>query len=597
VKNNVTVPTPDRAPSRRKPLARRLPFAVFGRRTAIRAQPDPGFPDRGTGKAGGRFGSRRNGRFGRSDFEMNRFSRLIVSGFARMRDPLLVVDAGGAILRANAAAREVLDFEDGGNIRDARWADRRIHFDGHALLALVGGPEDVFGHRLADADGNDADAVIDVIALAGEGPNARTKLIHVKDYSGYHHYEHWKDELVSMAAHEIKNPLSAMRASMTTLVAQAGAAMPQGQQNLLAVSIRSIDRLTRLLDNLLDVSRIRSGSYTPEPSRVDLRDFASEIVGAFRTLFNVRRQSLRFSVAEDLREAYVDGPKLEQILINLLNNALKFTPEGGEIELSVEKAGIEVLPDDSRILPWEELGAPVFVRFTVRDTGLGMTGETLAHLFTRYHRGGAGGSGAGSHLGMSIAKKLSEVQNGFLVIESELGVGTKVSVAVPADESTFTFFSRMRSIDRVVPRLFDARRGLSLAAVRKDPAAPWRDVFDSWPVRPVVDPAVEDEKSGEFFAWTLGGRVAIAVCADTEAAGEARRFLESARRTAGGKRPNEDRSAITTRRLSAREPRSSALLSLALKPAPGRGRAAPARAKRAGAGSEVPADSISRSGE
>jgi hypothetical protein len=194
---------------------------------------------------------------------------------------------------------------------------------------------------------------------------------------------------------------------------------------------------------------------------------------------------------------------------------------------------------------------------------------------------------------MSIAKKLAEVQNGFLVIESELGVGTRVSIAVPADEPTFTLLSRMRSIDRVLPRLFEKRRGVSVAAVRKNADAPWHGIFDEWPVKPVVNPASEDEKSGDFFAWTLGGRVAIAVCADTETAGEARRFLGSARR----KRANGNSGAITTRRLSARESRASALLSLVLKPAPGRGRPARAWARRSGDGNKVPVDSIPRSGE
>jgi signal transduction histidine kinase len=540
---------------------------------------------------------RSSGRAGRSKIEMNRLTRHFRSGFVRIRDPLLVVETGGVIRQANPAARDVLDFDDGGNIRDARWADRRIDFDGPAIRALVDGSADVYGHRLTDADGNDADAVIDVIDLSGAAPEPRLKLIHVKDYSGYNHYERWKDELVSMAAHEIKNPLSAMRTSMTTLVSQSGRTMPEGQQNLLAVSIRSIDRLTRLLDNLLDVSRIRSGSYTPEPRCVDVREFTAEVVGAFKTLFNVRRQRLGLSVSDELRDAYIDGPKLEQILINLLNNALKFTPEGGEIELCVERAGLEVLPDDSRILPWEELGTPFFVRFTVRDTGLGMTGETLSHLFTRYHRDGAVGSGVGAHLGLNIAKKLAEVQNGFLVIESELGVGTRVSVAVPADEPTFTLLSRIRSIDRVLPRLFEKRRGASVAAVRKNESAPWRGVFDEWPVKPALNPAIEEERFGEFFAWTLGGRVAIAVCADTEATGEARRFLGSAQKSARRKRASGDSAAITTRRLSVRGASASALLSLALKPAPRRDRGGPARARQTGDGNKVPMDSIPRSGE
>ena len=528
---------------------------------------------------------------------MNRFSRHYRSGFARIRDPLLVVDTGGVIRQANPAARDVLDFDDGGNIRDARWIDRRVEFDGAAVLALVDARSDACGYRLTDADGNDADAVIDVIDLDVERDGTRLKLIHVKDYSEYNHYERWKDELVSMAAHEIKNPLSAMRTSMRTLVSHASENMPEGQQNLLSVSIRSIDRITRLLDNLLDVSRIRSGSYTPEPRCVDVQDFTTEVVGAFKTLFNVRRQRLGSSVTDELRSVYIDAPKLEQILINLLNNAVKFTPEGGEVELSVERAGLEVLPDDSRILPWEELGTPVFVRFVVRDTGLGMTEETLSHLFTRYHRDGAARNGVGSHLGMSIAKKLAEVQNGFLAIESELGVGTRVSVAVPADETTFTLLSRMRAIDRVLPRFFARRKGVTVSAVRKDAPARWREIFDEWPAKPLLNPAIEDERSGEFLAWTLGERIAVAVCAETAGTIEARRFLGQGQRHPRRKQQHGNRCTIATRRVTERETRAPALVSLALKPAPERDRSARTRARNAGEGNGAEVNSIPRSGE
>jgi signal transduction histidine kinase len=526
---------------------------------------------------------------------MNRLSRYLRTGFDRIRDPLIVVETGGVIRRSNPAARGVLDFEESGNIRDARWADRRIDFDGAAVLALVRGPSEAFGYRLSDADGNDADAVVDVIDLESPGPGPALKLIHVKDYSAHNHYERWKDELVSMAAHEIKNPLSAMRTSMTTLASHSGRTMSESEQDLLAVSIRSIDRLTRLLDNLLDVSRIRSGIYAPEPRSVDVGEFASEVVGAFKTLFNVRRQRLGFQVSGELRRVYIDGPRLEQILINLLNNALKFTPEGGEIELSVDRAGIETLSDDARILPWEELGAPVFVRFTVRDTGLGMTGETLSHLFTRHHRAETPGAGVGAHLGMSIAKKLAEVQNGFLDIVSELGVGTRVSVSVPADEPTFSLMSRMRSFERVLPRLLEGRKDATVTALRKDASAAWIGIFDRWPAQPVVNPSIDEEKSGEFFAWTLGERVAIAACADTESTVGTRQFLASARRSARSKRPKGEPLAITTRRLTARESRTAALFALALKPAVARGRAA--AAKRTLGTDNEPVSSISRPGE
>ena len=523
---------------------------------------------------------------------MNRFSKQFRSSFQRIRDPLLIVDSDGVIHAANPAARDVLDFDEGGNLRDARWIDRRVDFDGASILRLADGPSEVCGHHLTDPDGNEADMVLDVIDLTDGRGGAGLKLIQVKDYSGYNRYERWKDELVSMAAHEIKNPLAAMRTSMKTLVSQTASAMPEGERNLLAVSIRSIDRLTRLLDNLLDVSRINSGNYTSEPRWVDAGDFAAEVMGAFTALFNVRRQRLKYSVSDDLFRIYVDAPKLEQILINFLNNAMKFTPEGGEVELGVERAGIEVLPDDLRILPWGELGGLAFVRFTVRDTGIGMTGETLSHLFTRYHRDKSLGGGVGSHLGLSISKKLAEVQNGSLEVESELGVGTRVSVSVPSDEQTFTLLSRVRSIDRVLSRLVGLRRGIVLHVVRKDESSSWPEVFDGWPSKPAVNPVVDDEKTGMCYAWALGDRLALVVLAETDETGEVRSYLgsadESVRRGSG---PRMDH-MITTHQLSARDLRASALMALALRPRSERVGPITAARRTASEGDDVLVDSV-----
>jgi signal transduction histidine kinase len=526
---------------------------------------------------------------------MNSYGRHIRSAFRRLRDPLIVVGSDGVIRAANPAARDVLDFEDGGGIRDARWIDRRVRFDGTAISSLVDGDAEVFGHRLTDLDGNDADIAVDIIDLGGAKDGARIKLIHIKDYSADNNYERWKDELVSMAAHEIKNPLSAMKISMKTLVSQAAGTMVEGQRDLLAVSIRSIDRLTRLLDNLLDVSRIKSGNYTPEPKWVDVREFTAEVVGTFKTLFNVRRQRLGYSVSDELGRVYVDAPKLEQIIINILNNAVKFTPEGGEVELSVERAGLEVLADDLRILPWQALGTPVFVRFTVRDTGIGMTGETVSHLFTRYHSGNDRG-GAGSHLGMSISKTLAEVQNGSLDIESELGLGTRVSVSVPSDERTFALIGRLRSMDRVLPRLVARRQGVTSCVARNDASLPWSEFFEGWPARPVVNPVVDDEKSGECFAWTLGDRVAVAVFADAGGPGGPYRFLVS--REKGGRRKNAGaKGAVTAvKRLSARDARASALVGLAFKPFPDPLQAG-ARERSVDRSADERVDSIQRPGE
>jgi signal transduction histidine kinase len=337
---------------------------------------------------------------------LNTFKKQFQVVFEKLRDPLLLVDAGGHIVDFNPAARAALDIGDSEHIRDVSALDDHFVFDGNQMFALLARARSVFGFRLKDEDGNPSDVVADVIRLEGQRHAGGLVLVHVKDFATIKNYERWKDELISMVAHEIKNPLSAMKNSMNILISQSTGPVTEEQHKLLTTSLRGIDRLTRLLEGFLDVSRIGAGNYTLEPRWINADTFLPDVINSFKTLFNVRHQSLDYRVSEEIDKLYVDAPKLEQVLINLLSNAVKFTPAGGRICASVERANLEALSDDLRILPWRDICDVRFFSLSVSDTGIGMTGDTLGHLFTRWYKNADGGGLRGSHLGLSISKTL-----------------------------------------------------------------------------------------------------------------------------------------------------------------------------------------------
>jgi signal transduction histidine kinase len=382
------------------------------------------------------------------------------------------------------------------------------------VLSLLARSDSVHGVRLNDDEGNPSDVVVDVVKLDGQRAQQAAKLIHIKDFSTYHTYERWKDELISMVAHEIKNPLSAMKNSMSILISQATGPVTDDQNRLLTTSVRGIDRLTRLLDGFLDMSRIGAGKYLLEPRWVNVKEFLPDVIDSFKTLFNVRRQTLDFEISEEVERIFVDAPKLEQVLINLLSNAIKFTPRGGTIHVSVEPASLEALRDDLRILNWRDIADLKFIRIHIRDTGIGMTGETVSHLFTRYYEKGDGGGLKGSHLGLSISKTLTEVQYGSLKIESEPGVGTEATVYLPEDENTALVLSRIGSMERCLTRVVEARKGSEFYVIRKTDDSHWRDVVAKWTERPEVNPLFEREKNASFILWTLGDHIAALLALD-----------------------------------------------------------------------------------
>lgn len=458
----------------------------------------------------GRFRPEATGMIGRT-------SKHFRSVFEHIRDALLVVDENGAIHGANRAASELLDLSSG-RLDGVASLSKRFVFDGESVQGLVQRTEPVLGHPLEDGAGNVGDVALDILELAEANGKTKLKLVHVKDYSTLKERDRWKDDLVSTVAHEVKNPLFAMKNSMNILMSQAPGPVNPEQNRLLSTSMRSIDRLTRLLDGLLEVSRVGSGDFLVEREWIAVREFMPDVIGSFESLFNVQQKTLVCNISDETDEIHVDALKLEQILINLLSNAFKYTPMGGQIEVTVGPASLEALSDDFRILPWRDICDPRFVSFAVRDNGIGMTGYTLSHLFTRYFNQArqAGHEPGrellkGSHLGLSISKTLAEVQNGTLAVESEAGVGTEVTAYLPKDPETAEIVGRFKSIERCF--FAHLRKGVFVYALRKYESKQWAEIVEPWPTRPVVNPCGSAAEESTVLLWTLGDDVAVAVAA------------------------------------------------------------------------------------
>lgn len=449
---------------------------------------------------------------------IGRFNNRCRRVFEEIRDPLIFVDTEGRIRGANSAARASLDLGTSGLIKDVVSLEKSFAFDPADIIPMIFRDAPVYGHRLKDAEGNLSNVAVDILNV-GKSRGRKVKLIHIKDFSSYHKYERWKDELISMVAHEIKNPLAAMKNSLSILLGQGPGPVTADQQNFLTMSIRNVDRLTRLLDGFLDVSRINSGKHFVEPEWIDASDFIADVVGSFRTLFNVEKGKIDYSVSAEVGRIYVDASKLEQVLINLLSNGLKFTHRDGHIHARVEPSSVEILDDDLRILPWNDIADLRFVRFVVSDNGIGMTEDTLSHLFTRYYPGGAGNGMSGAHLGLSISKTLIEVQNGRLEIESRLGVGTEVTVSLPEDDVTATILRRLSAAQDCLTEAVSSGGSATFYTLRKNDGSNWEDLFRGWAVQPVVDRLPEGEKRHVFTVWTLGEKLAVGVFIDEDRGG------------------------------------------------------------------------------
>ena len=239
-----------------------------------------------------------------------------------------------------------------------------------------------------------------------------------------------KDEFLSMLAHELRNPLSPILTSVEMLRV-AGKADPMIERYRTIIE-RQTRNLTRLVDDLLDVSRITRGTIVLRPRPSDLAALVTSAIDAARPQIEGLGHALTVSLPREHVEIHVDPTRFEQVLVNLLNNAAKYTDPGGAISLSAE------ILDET-------------VTLRVRDNGVGIPPDLLPHVFELFVQGerSLARSQGGLGIGLTLVKSLVELHGGAVEARSEgQGKGTELIVRLPLTAeriSTLTPVPRPRS--------------------------------------------------------------------------------------------------------------------------------------------------------
>ncbi len=219
---------------------------------------------------------------------------------------------------------------------------------------------------------------------------------------------------VANASHELRTPLTLIRASAEV----AGHGLPSDDERraLLDDIVQECDHLRHLVDDLLLLSRLDAGRLTLEQTRVTVPDLLATVQRQVGRLADERGVRLVVTGADGA--VWGDPTRLRQVLMILLDNALRYTPVGGTITLAAHREGRQMY-------------------LSVADTGCGIPAEHLPRLFDRFYRveEARGTEAGGAGLGLAIAKALAEAQHGRIAIESQVGVGTRVSVILPLAEA------------------------------------------------------------------------------------------------------------------------------------------------------------------
>jgi PAS domain S-box-containing protein len=267
------------------------------------------------------------------------------------------------------------------------------------------------------------------------GPGSvRRLLITLRDAHQRERLERSRAELVSTVAHELRSPLTSVKGFTATLLSKWGRFTDDQKRVMLETVNADADRVTRLITELLDVSRIESGRMEVHRQLVDLPDRARRIV-AGRVAAGEAEDRFRFEVHSGLPETWLDADKIDQILGNLVENAVRHG--AGIVTIVIEPARLEAGQEAS-----SPLGEPDAAAVSVRDQGEGISPDVAPRVFRQFWRGKPrGGSRRGQHgggtgLGLYIVKGLVESHGGTIGVRRAPGGGAEFRFIVPAGTAT-----------------------------------------------------------------------------------------------------------------------------------------------------------------
>jgi signal transduction histidine kinase len=234
----------------------------------------------------------------------------------------------------------------------------------------------------------------------------------LRDITHEKELDEMKSQLLSTVSHELRTPLASIKGFATTLLRDDVDWDEASRHEFLAIIDQESDRLAELISNLLDMSRIEAGTLRLDPELIDVRPIVKETAAGFQALTHVHR--LRVRLPASLPLAWADPRRIRQVVGNLLENAIKYSPEGGDITIAVE-----VLADS--------------LHLSVADEGLGIPPEHVERVFDRFFQVDSASTRdvGGSGLGLSICKAIIEAHRGQIWVESQVGIGSTFHFALP----------------------------------------------------------------------------------------------------------------------------------------------------------------------
>lgn len=325
-----------------------------------------------------------------------------------MADGLIALDSAGRIIKLNASAERMLAVDEAealGRQMDDLWP-------GMGLGELVAVAHETSRSLIQEARFGSLIFSAHVTPVPGDSQAAGTVIV-LQDITEMQRLGEMRRDFVANVSHELKTPLTSVKSYVETLL-DGAAEDPQLRTQFLQVVASETDRMTRLVRDLLHLSQFDQGAAQWEVATHAVATFLTDMVRRLQPQIEEKGLTVQVHVDPQTPSARFDRDKISQVMINLLANAIEFTPSGGQIHV-------------------EARGEGGSVRFGVRDSGVGIPEADLPRIFERFYRVDKARTRTlgGTGLGLAIAKQIVELSGGTIRINSVLGEGTEVVFTLP----------------------------------------------------------------------------------------------------------------------------------------------------------------------
>lgn len=401
--------------------------------------------------------------------EKNKLEMMVSS----MTDGIIMFDRGGQIAILNPAARRMLDL---GEIVNAEHLSRRMGdtrlfraLDGFldhrnangSILGENGFEEEIFVEK------NEKYLSASVSPIKSDDGETHGVVAVLRDITRRKEIDEAKSTFVSSVSHELRTPLTAITNAIS-IIEMAGEVNEQ-QKKFLSMCVRNIDRLGRLINTILDFSKLERGSLEMDFNFVDLKALAQQCLVDLQNLAADKSIQMAENIPDDLPQIYADHNRLEQVFTNIMENAIKYSLENGQITIDARLIDPPSIQGELIPMP-HSLPSPGFIEISVTDTGIGISDEDQKQVFDRFVQAGKS-YGAGVGLGLAIVKQIIEKHYGEIWVESELGEGSRFAFILPVDKKCNKIISLIRAIDREIEVAKAERSSFSLLLIQVEDSA------------------------------------------------------------------------------------------------------------------------------